>query len=639
MKREVYKALCIHWDHHPTLETPNYGAGTNAEEIRQYLREVKPDLVQYHTIGCKGYVNFPSKIAPVVPGLVGDPLKVWREVCTEEGIEFGCYAASFSAWYPQPVPQWRCINREGIISDKDYCPNGPWTEEFFIPLLLEIIDRYHPSHFWLDGVWLPPREDYCFCEYCQQKFYKQYKRQLPKHPTDTDWIELQEFYERSLDEAIARIGKAIKRHDPKILLSCNSAYFFKDLRPPIQEVDWLSWDVINTPDLYKTSFEANYLSNAGKPADIMIYENGIIKWVPQIIQRPRPIGQLKAEVSILMAHGLRVNLWHNPNPDGSIKSDKAEIAKQVAKFVRERQDWCIDNESVAEVALLASRLQHCIDFEHQNIAIRTASETLQEINIPYDIVREDTLLNRLNRYHLVILPEISILDINTAQKLYQFIVDGGKLLLVATELKDSKWLPIILAGDNIIQTPLTKEEVFWNGKGIQVNRHIFHLSNQWQCLIPYKSGVPWLAETSIGKGKVFIITSEIFSDYSEHHWPELRNLIDFVIRKKIGDMPFAEMVDRNPGIEVVVNRRGNDLYVHLVNLVPNICLGPSKLFFDDIIPHSNIKLRIRFSQRPATVLKLGEEDNFEILYSDNEINLTIPRLYHHTAICLKAALL
>ena len=31
-KRPVYRALCVHWDHHPDPKnTPNYGAGTDAE--------------------------------------------------------------------------------------------------------------------------------------------------------------------------------------------------------------------------------------------------------------------------------------------------------------------------------------------------------------------------------------------------------------------------------------------------------------------------------------------------------------------------------------------------------------------------------------------------------------------------------
>ena len=88
-RRHVYKALCIHWDHHPMDAAQHYGAGTSAEEIRRYLRTVKPDVTQYHTIGCMGYVNFPSTIAPVVPGLVGDPLKSVSPRSTSRPLSLG----------------------------------------------------------------------------------------------------------------------------------------------------------------------------------------------------------------------------------------------------------------------------------------------------------------------------------------------------------------------------------------------------------------------------------------------------------------------------------------------------------------------------------------------------------------------
>ena len=145
-KRHVYRALCVHWDHHPTLDTPHYGSGTDAEQNRRYLRTVRPDVTQYHTGGYKGYVNYQSKIAPVVPGLVGDPLSVWSRVCAEEGIPLGCYVASFGSYFPEPLPQWRCVNRAGVVSDLYYCPNGPWLDEYFIPLVREILVRYHPVH-------------------------------------------------------------------------------------------------------------------------------------------------------------------------------------------------------------------------------------------------------------------------------------------------------------------------------------------------------------------------------------------------------------------------------------------------------------------------------------------------------------
>lgn len=654
-RQRVYKALCIHWDHHPMDGTQHYGAGTDADEIRNYLRTVKPDVTQYHTIGCMGYVNFPSTLAPMVPGLVGDPLGTWSRVCAEEGVPLGCYAAAFDAQSPRSVPQWRCVNRAGVVSERDYCPNGPWTEEFFIPLLLEVIERYHPVHFWLDGVWLPwRREDYCFCEHCQRRFQQQYGRALPAEPTPTDWIELQEFYEQSLEDAVGRIGRAIKQHDPDILLACNYLYFFKDVRRPIPEVDWLSWDALNTPNLHHASFEATYLNTAGRAFDIMIYEQGVVRWQPELLRRPRTLAQLKTEASILLAHGARVNLWHDPEPDGSIPHAKAIIAKPVAEFVRERQDWCIDNDSAAEVAVLASRLDHSLDPHRQNKTIRAIQQLLQEAHIPCDVVRDDTLLKRLSHYQLVILPETNALELDTAQWLHQYALDGGCVLLVAAQPfdNDTRWHDALLGRDTAM-TPATLSggQVEWQGQAVTLGHRRFNLVGNWHCVIPYHDetaapGTPWLAELTIGDGSILAITGDALTDYAETHWPPLRNLIAAAVREGIGTESLIEMND-HPGIELVVNRRDGDLYVHLVNLTPSTSFGaPSEVFFDEVATYSNIELTVRPSRQPdaITLLPSGQDISSAIQWGECQdpsgrctLNVVVPQLLHHVAIRLSGA--
>ena len=643
MNHAVYPGLCIHWDHHPGPEhTPHYGAGTSEDDIRSYLRRVRPDTVQYHTIGAWGYVSYPSTIAPTVPGLVGDPLATWSRVCREERVAFGCYAASFAAWYPEAVPRWRCMNRSGVVSEKDYCPNGPWTEEFFIPLLIEIMDRYHPSHFWLDGVWLPGREDACYCEHCQRRFQEQYGRPLPEQPADADWTSLQDFYEASLDAAVARVGRAIKQHDPRVLLSCNSLYYFRSLRPPIPEVDWLSWDVLNTPNLHKAAFEATYLNTAGKPADIMIYENGIVHWKPELVRRPRLLAQLEVETGLLMANGLRLNLWHDPTPDGSISPVQADVAAPLAKFVRERQDWCVDNDSMAQVALLASYRQHCLEPEAQDRAIRAAHRLLQEAHVPCDIVREDTLLQRLAQYRLIVLPEVSALDLATARQLRDYAAKGGCILIVAAPsgTAASDWLGEIL-GPGVAFEPLPTGDaiVDWGERAVKVGGERFALSGNWQDLLMYDGeATPWLAERPIGDGRLFAITHTAFSDYAETHWPLLRDLVAHALRIGLQGEPLVEM-EGKPGIFLGINRRGGDLYIHLVNMTPGICSDAAdQLFFDEVPVYRNLDVLVRSPRPPQQVVSLPQEMPLEVSEQDDALRIVVPELRYHVGICLCGAL-
>ena len=704
----VYNALCIHWDHHPENAAQQYGKGTDIAQIRRYLQCVKPDATQCHAIGCFGYASYPSDIAPVVPGLIGDPLQKWVEACAKEGVAFGCYAASFDCQSPVSVPQWRCVTSSGAISTQHYCANGPWADEFFIPLLHEIIDRYHPAHFWIDGAWLPPKRDsYCFCDHCQARFTQLYSHRMPIDPTPLEWMELQEFHEQSLDNAISHIARSIRQHDPAILLACNTMYFFKDVRKPMPEtytsrahsdpqgtqghtqarssvqghpqarsvqgqVDWLSWDAINTPNLHRASFESTYISTAGQPADIMIYEQGIVQWKPQLLRRLRTLVQLKTEASTILAHGARVNLWHDPKPDGSIPQTKADIAGKLAAFVRERQSWCIDNSSVAEVVVLASRLDHFVDPQHQDKIVRAMQQLLQEAHIPCDIVHDDGMLNRLVQYHVVILPETTALSLDTAQWLHQYVLDGGCILLIATELTggDTRWIETLLGdapGVSIRPTDYFGGEADWDGRVVELGHRRFAVSDNTRCLIPYITGeaqgapiVPWLSELTSGDGSVLIISGEAASDYADTHWPPLRDLIASAVRKGIGRLPLVEMAG-HPGIELVLNRRDGDLYVHLVNLTPGLSFGaPTEVFFDEVPVYRDIALTVRPPQQPSKIILLPEDKDLQRVVETGDgsarfaladglaslgdcedpshsctLQIIVPELQHHVAICLK----
>ena len=647
-RRRVYSALSIHWDHHPESLGQHYGKGTSSTEIRNYLRTVKPDITQYHALGCFGYASYPSIIAPVVPGLCGDPLATWSQVCLEENVGFGCYVASFDCQSPVDVVQWRCISRAGESSKQHFCTNGPWADEFFIPVLKEVIDRYHPAHFWFDGVWLPhKRDDYCFCEHCQIRFKTQFGHQMPADPTPVEWMEIQEFHEQSLDHAISHIARSIRRHDSNALLACNYLYFFKDVRKPLADVDWLSWDALNTPNLHRASFESAYISTAGQPADIMIYEQGIVHVKPQLLRRLRTATQLLTEASTILAHGARVCLWHDPRSDGSIPETKVEIAAKLAAFVRERQSWCIDNNSVAEVVVLASRLDHFVDPQHQDKTVRALQQLLQEAHIPADIVHDDGMLSRLVQYHLVILPETTALNLDTAQWLHQYVLDGGCVLLIATELTgwDTRWLDTLLGHTTLIHpTDDFGGEADWDGRVIELGHRRFSVEGNSRCLVPYTTGEAWLSELILGDGSILIIGGEAASDYAETHWPPLRDLIASAVRKGIGRLPLVEMAG-HPGIELVLNRRGPDLYVHLVNLTPGLSFGaPSEVFFDEVPAYRDIALTVRPPQQASSIILLPHGTQPLDFIESRECNdpnnactigIVVPYLLHHSAICLK----
>jgi len=631
-------AFCVHWDHHPhPKDTPNYGAGTDEEEIREYIRIVKPDMMQYHALGCYGYASFPSKIALPVPGLVGDPLAIWSRICREEGVKFGIYVASYGAGSPLEVPRWREIGKDGKVKPTYYCYNGPWTDEFLISLLLELIDRYSPNHFWLDGVWLG-REP-CHCEHCKRKFKERYGYPLPKEPVKAHWMDIQEMREASIDEAIKHVAEAIKKKFPNIQIACNSAYFFKDLRKPV-DVDWLSWDCLNTPDWRRASFESTYLSTAGKPADIMVYENAIISWgKDQIEMRPRSLPHLKTEASTILAHGIRFHYWQDPNPDGSLEPDKKVIAAGIGEFVRQRSSWCVGNESVAEVAILASRKQHLAYAEQLDLRVRAMHQILKEGHIPCDVVRDDTLAERIDGYRLMILPETDVIYPKTAEDLKSFAELGGSILIIgkpAEELQD-------LIGGAVNEVGEEGTSMSIDGRPRSSSEHTmraptckrYEVAADLRVVLPVGEGYgPLLLENTFDKGRVFFLPLDVLSEYAVAAWSAARDQVLAAVRKALGDTLQLE-VEASAGVEVVMNKRDNELYVHFVNHVPGRVMHEIKeRFLDDVAVIYGIRAKIQLKRRPESVILMPGEETLQYSYKDEYIYVELPPLEYHMAVKL-----
>lgn len=418
-------------------------------------------------------------------------------------------------------------------------------------------------------------------------------------------------------------------------------------------MDWLSWDVLNTPNLHQASFEATYLNTAGRPADVMIYDQGIVRWQPSLLRRPRTLAKLRIEAGVVMAHGCRVNLWHDPQPDGSLLPEKADTGRAVAGFVRDRQSWCIGNDSLAEVAVVASRQDHALAPRRQDKAVRAMHQLLQEAHIPCDVVREDTLLNRLAQYHMVILPETGLLEPDTALWLHQFVTDGGSVLLIAAPPapEAQPWLDALLGRDAAVK-PLTqtlpapeREQVVWcddDGRPAQAPFDIGHrrvaLEGEWQMMAMCRSDqTPWAATLTIGEGAVLAIAGEALSDYAETHWPPLRNAVAAVVRAGIGDAPLVELTGA-PGVEVVVNRRESDVYVHLINLTPGTCFGaPDAVFFDDAPVYRDLTLIIRPPRLPTHIIAMPGDMPLRFTVNYDAVMVTVLELRDHVGLRLIGA--
>ena len=78
--------LGLHFDFHAREEDKEVGANINRDVVGGILERVRPDYVQCDCKGHPGVSSYPTKVGFAAPGLVGDILRVWRDVTAERGL-------------------------------------------------------------------------------------------------------------------------------------------------------------------------------------------------------------------------------------------------------------------------------------------------------------------------------------------------------------------------------------------------------------------------------------------------------------------------------------------------------------------------------------------------------------------------
>ena len=78
----------IHFDFHADADCNEVGKNTTPEMIDTIIDLVQPDYIQTDCKGCSGYSSYPTKVGNPAPGIIGDPLRIWREVTAKRGVAF-----------------------------------------------------------------------------------------------------------------------------------------------------------------------------------------------------------------------------------------------------------------------------------------------------------------------------------------------------------------------------------------------------------------------------------------------------------------------------------------------------------------------------------------------------------------------
>ncbi len=510
----------LHLDHHTTAEMA-VGREADPEVTGRLLGMVRPDVIQIHAKGNPGWTTYPSTVGFTPPLLERDVMKVWTDIAKRNGYVFSAY---FNIGRDREImrrhPEWNRVRADGSLWDNMLCYHSGVAESYLWPMLDEIMDRYHPAGFWLDGSCFTVRN--CYCAKCRERFQSEFGLSPPKNSQSPGWKEFKEMHRQIYREFCEKTAARIKRRDPMCLVAFNWAYSFRMPEELPPGIDYFTGD--HGCQVDELAADAIWYDSQGFPFDLMT----TVWYADSKGQHVKPVKQIQQEMALIIAHGGRYFAWDNPTPESGLRPERYQMmADVVVPFLRSRQPWCLGTTALPDVAVFHGAAAHYllneetpVSFPRNNPPLLAACEALRHLHLTPEMISDRRLQKGDVRAKLLIFEDTPLLTDHNRQDLRRYLENGGRVLLT---------------GRAVAQSGL------WDGGTLSALEH-----------------------RNIGRGEVHFLPKPLFAGESGKVVRSATEILDQVLpakeRRLLADAPGV--------IEVTLRQRENELIVHFVNIAP-----------------------------------------------------------------------
>lgn len=627
--------LGMHFDFHAAQSDTNIGLNTTSAMIENIINRVHPDYLQIDCKGHPGYSSYPTKIGNPAPGIIGDPLRVWREVTARHGVGLYMHYSGVFDTYAAHNPDWAIINADGSTNRRATSFFGPYADKLLIPQLRELAVNYEVDGVWVDGECWAAAPDYSLA--ALKAFHDATGIQnVPRKPSDPHWFEFLQFNREAFRNYLRHYVTEVKKDIPSLEFCSNWA--FTDHMPEAvgAPVDFLSGDYMPENSVNSARFSARYLVRQGKPWDLMAWSFG-----GKPARQQKSVAQLEREAAVVLALGGGFQAYFKQKRDGSIYDEQMPMMAEVAKFCRARQELCHHAEPVPQVALLLSTAAHYQEindlFSRDNDRLSGVLNALLESQQSVEVVGEHQLTGRMSEYPLIVIPEWNYLEPQFKQELVGYVKAGGNVLVIGpkTAALFQNELGVILDG-----AAQSSGSIYLNQSGM-----VTSLAGIWQ---PAKLGanseafgtiypvnnaasVPSIAASiaGLGRGKIAATYFTLGQAYFDTPNKGVRKFLsDLVLR--LFPNPLVK-VTGSSDVDVCAMRKTGQLRVNLVNTS-----GPhrTQAIIESITPVGPLNVSIRQAKKPAKITLEPSGQPLKFDYQDGEVKITVPKVEIHEVVLL-----
>jgi len=352
-----------------------------------------------------------------------------------------------------------------------------------------------------------------------------------------------------------------------------------------------------------------------------------------------------------------------------------ETYRETFEFVKDREQFTNGAQPVPNIAVLNSlhgNFTHTPTLNVDDTKLKSLFKMLLESGLHFNILNENSLLQNLNQYKLVILPDQRYLEPELISGLREFVRNGGSVIASGlTGTLDSTYKPTgKFALEDVFGIRLEEKEypyshsymtitdnklkqdvldmpqqafgdvAYVTPEGAQTLAELWdlYLRGDGKYLLssspPGKStGHPAVTIHEFGKGKAAYFAQDIFTAYTQRPQWNLKNVFRNLINRLLPERLIE--IDAPGMVEVVLNKKDSELHVNLVNHYREKSLGDAISITEKVIPVHNIQVKVKMGKMPQSVTLMPENKELDWNVKDEYLVFTVPKLHIYSIIVIE----
>ncbi len=640
-KKEIRRFFGIHLDFHADLSSKEVGKTLTEEMIDTMLTLVKPDFLQVDCKGHPGISSYPTTVGTPAPGILKDPLRMYRDVTAKHKIPlYVHYSGILDEQAVKLHPEWANINAKGEKDRSNTSLFSDYSDKLMIPQFKELISKYKIDGAWVDGDCWAAQPDY------SPEAIAAFKKEtgianIPKSWQDEGYHEFMDFNRRKFRNYVAHYVDELHKFNPDFLITSNWAYSSMMPEKVDTNVDFLSGDMATRSYVSNAALEARCLAPQGKPWDLMAW--GFTHDGPTGMGSYKSALQLEQEAAHVLSMGGGFQIYYPQNYDASIKTWQVKTMAELSKFCRDRQAFTEGAKAVPQIAVLHSTegFKRKANGLYYNSGVFNAEQgilnALLDGQNTAEVLMEHHLETRMEDYKLIIIPEWDYLAPEFISKLKTYVTGGGNLLIIGAkavklfekdlgvefgEFEEKKKLQFGTATDMAVLN--TDRQIITLKKSTKPFG-LFYDEQDFR----FVSGIAPATIAALGKGRIAGIFVDLGKNYLERQASVMREFLSGMV-KELFPNPMLQ-VSGSHLVNVTLNKIGNKYAVNLINTA-GAHANDHVYNYDEVPELGPLTINLRLDKKPSKVALQPGNQNLPFEFRDGSVKTVVPLLRIHSIV-------